>query len=414
MKLRSRTLAVIVGAALAAGTLTACSAGSESGVTTISYYSWWNQKSVQPMVDEFEKENPKIKIDLSAAQGASADYTQTLTTRMSGGQEPDVFHLSTDTFKQLTDGGYVRDITNEPFMKSIDPAAKSLYTKDGKVYGMSPTAWAGAIIYNKDLLKKAGYSSVPTTFDEFLTMGKKLKSMGVTPYMEAPASASGSFQPMLGGYYAKQGDEENDTAIYDGKTTFSEAWTPLLKQWNELVTSGVLPKDVVGVNADQIKQEFMTGQLAMYRSGPWDFTDLDSSGVKYSAAPFPALKGGEPFIGGGPDSPYAISSKISGAKLKAAEKFLAFANSAEGLKIASKNLQVISTSSEYDTKVPAQLKEVYTDYLKPGKYYWLNFPAGATTMSQEMIAEWQLLIQGKATPAEVTAALDQKWATVKK
>jgi ABC-type glycerol-3-phosphate transport system substrate-binding protein len=175
-----------------------------------------------------------------------------------------------------------------------------------------------------------------------------------------------------------------------------------------------MPRSVVGVSQDQIKQEFMTGQLAMYRSGSWDFADLDTSGVEYAMAPFPALSGGEPFVGGGPDSPYVISAKISGAKLAAAEKFLSFVNSAEGLKLASKSFDVISTSKAYSTKVPAQMEDVYKDYLKAGKYYWLNVPSGFATMSQQMIAQWELLIQGSATPQQVTDALDKAWASVKK
>lgn len=415
MRVGKRTLAVVAGAALAAAALAGCSAGSGGGgTTTITYFSWNNEASMQPIVDAFEKENPTIKVDMSAAQGQANDYAQTLTTRIAGGQVPDVFHMSIETRSAVIDGGYAKDLSGEKFMKTIDPTASQLYTKDGKVYGMAPTAWAGGIVYNKDLLKKVGYSSVPKTWDGFLKLGKKLKAAGVTAYMEDPSVVSGSFSPQLGGYYAKQGITGGDDEIFDGKTTFSKAWTPLLTQWDKMVKDGVMPADTVGVNADQIKQEFENGQLAMFRSGPWDFKDLNTSKVNYAMGAFPGLDGGEPYVGGGPDSPYTISSKISGAKLQASAKFLSFINSAKGLKLAQENLNQISTSKAYTTKVAPQMQQVYEDYIKPGRYYWVNWPTGGTVMGQEVAAQWQLLIQGKSTPAQVTAALDAKWATAKK
>lgn len=398
--------------ALAAmGSLAACGAGTggADGKTTLTYFSWNNEKMMSPIIAAFEKAHPAIRIDMSTAQGQGNDYAQTLTTRIAGNQVPDVFHMSIETRSAVMDGGYARDVTHEAFMKGIDPTASTLYTRDGKVYGMAPTAWAGGIVYNKKLLTKAGYSEVPATWDEFLAMGKKLKAAGVTAYMEDTSVVSGSFSPMLGGYYAKQGVTTGDDAIFDGKKTFAEVWTPLIAQWDRMVTEGVLPKNVVGVNADQIKQAFMTGQLAMFRSGPWDFNDLDTSGVEYAVAPFPALPGGEPYVGGGPDSPYVISSKISGAKLEAARTFLAFINSAAGLKLAQENINQVSTSANYDSVVAPQLQDVYAKYIKTGKYYWVNWPKGGTVMGQEIAAQWQLLIQGSATPASVAQHLDKKW-----
>ena len=275
--------------------LTACSISGDSSKTTITYFSWNNEKLMKPVVDAFEDANPDISVELSTAQGQANDYAQTLTTRVAGGQVPDVFHMSIETRTEILNAGLARDLTNEDFMKGLPSTNTDLYTRDGKIYGMVPTAWVGVIVYNKDLLKKVGYTTVPETLDEFITLGTKLKDVGITPYMEDPSVVSGSFQPMLGGNYSEQG-----------------IGTSVLDQWKKLVDSGTLPKETVGVSYDQIKQNFMTGQLAMYRSGPWDFSDLNSSGIDYGAAAFPAVDGGKPYVGGDPDSPFVISSKISG------------------------------------------------------------------------------------------------------
>lgn len=412
MQIRTRALVALTAALVVAPTLAACGGGGSGDKTTISYFSWNNEKAMTPIVEAFEKANPDVHVDMSTAQGQANDYAQTLTTRIAGGQVPDVFHMSIETRSAVMDGGYAKDLTTEPFMQGLDPTSSDLYTRDGKVYGMAPTAWAGVIVYNQELLAKVGYDEVPSTWDDFITMGRKLAGGGITPYMEDPSVVSGSFGPMLGGYYAQQGDEQADNEIFEGKKTFEQVWTPLIQQWERLVTEGVMPKNVVGVNADQIKQSFMTGQLAMFRSGPWDFPDLNQAGVKFAAAPYPALPGGEPYIGGGPDSPYVISSNIDGSKLAAAQKFLSFMNSAEGLKLLEQNVNGISTSANYDSEVPPQLQSIYTDYLKTGKYYWVNWSKGGTVMGQEIASQWQLLIQGKESPEEVAQALDDKWKSL--
>ncbi|MFI2565552.1 ABC transporter substrate-binding protein [Paenarthrobacter sp. NPDC018779] len=405
-----RAVAAVIAATALMASLSACgsSAGSNGDKTTISYFSWQNQASIQPLVDKFEEENPDINVDVSAASGGPTEYAQTLMTRIAGNQAPDVFHMSIETRNEVMGAGYARDLTHESFMEGLDPTAASLYTRDGKVYGMAPTAWAGVIVYNKDLLKKAGYDSVPTTLTEFIKLGKALKEHDVIPYMEDTSGVSGSFSPMLGGLYAAQGQNGKDPVL-SGEKTFAQEWTPVIEQWQQLVTQGVLPATAVGVSGAQIKEQFMTGQVAMFRSGPWDFKDLNASGIDFAAAPFPGVDGGEPFVGGGPDSPYVISSKIDGAKLAAGQKFLSFINSAEGLQLAQDNMNQVSTSSKYDSKVAPQLQEVYRDYIKNGKYYWVNWPKAGTVMGQEVTSQWQLLIQGKATPKSVAEALDAKW-----
>ncbi|NEG89787.1 extracellular solute-binding protein [Bifidobacterium aerophilum] len=231
--------------------------------------------------------------------------------------------------------------------------------------------------------------------------------------MEDMSVVSGSFQPMLGGYYAKQGIKTSDWPEQDEGGTFAKQWTPVLEQWMKLVDSGTLPKENVGVSNDQIKQSFMTGQLAMFRSGPWDFADLDSSGVNYGMAAFPAVDGGQPYVGGGPDSPYVISSKIDGDKLKAAEKFLSFINSEEGLKLKEENIGQISISPAYKANVAPQLKDLYDKYVTNGDFYWVNWTRNGTVMGQEMASQFQLLVQGQSTIADVTKDLDAKWADSK-
>lgn len=409
MKNQMRVLGAVAAVTAASMSLAACSgspAGGDGGDVTLTYYSWNNQESMQPIIDAFEKANPGISIDMSSANGGPAEYAQTLLARASGQQLPDLFHLSLETRNELIDGGVVRDITAEPFMEGIDPTATAMFEKDGKAYGMSTGAWQGVLIYNRDLLAQVGYDEVPTDLDGFITLGEDLKAAGITPYLEDESAGSSSFITMLGGWYAGKGT--TDAAIFEDGESFA-TWIPAIEQWQKLLDSGVLPKETVGVSTDQVKQNFLSGDLAMFRSGPWDFADIEAAGVDFWTAPFPALDGGEPYIGGGPDSPFSMSAALEGDRLEAAQKFMTFINSPEGLELAEEHLNQISTSANHDAKVAPQIEDIYQNYLKQGKYYWTSWPRDGAVMGQEFAAQFQLLIQGQATPADLTAALDSKW-----
>lgn len=231
--------------------------------------------------------------------------------------------------------------------------------------------------------------------------------------MEGTGEISGSFFPMMGGVNAQNGNSEGNLPILEGKTTFSQAWTSTVKQWLRLVDEGAMPREVVGMSNDQIKQMFLTGQLAMYRSGPWDFADLTASGINYDLEGYPAVEGGERYLGGGAPSAYAISAKIDGAKLEAARKFLSFLNSEKGLQLTEKYCQEISASTKYTAKVDEHMQQAYEDYVVKGKYWWPNWTVKGEVMTKEITAQWQLLIQGKQTPEQTTENIDKKWDSIK-
>lgn len=417
MKFQHKIIAVLTAAGLSLA-LSACGGSNAGGAensdkdgkkVTLTYLSWNSEKEVSPLIKAFEEKYPNIKIDVQTAEGSANGYAKTLTTRAAGNQLPDVFHLSTE-LRDVMKSGLAKDITDEPFMEGIDQTAKDLYSYKGKVYGMSVSAWGGVIVYNKALLKKAGVpEQIPTKFSDFIKYGEKIKAAGIIPYMEESSVVSGSFLPMLNGWYATHDINDTNNPIWEGKKTFSEIWTPLIKQWQELPASGVMPKEVVGLSYDQMKQEFIQGKVAMFRSGPWEFKTFHDAKVDFGTAPYPAFEGGEAYIGGGPDSPFSISAKITGDKLKAAETFLGYINSPEGLKVASEKMGKISSSTKYQTDVDPAFKDVYLNYLQKGKYGWINWSKNGNDMAKVMTDNFQKLILGQTTPEEVGKALDIAW-----
>lgn len=65
------------------------------------------------------------------------------------------------------------------WIKSAMP--QKAYSVDGKVYAMGVSTWTNAWVYNKDLLKKVGYDSIPATWDEIPDHVRQTQSRGNHP-----------------------------------------------------------------------------------------------------------------------------------------------------------------------------------------------------------------------------------------
>lgn len=413
--MRSRTFKAItaaVGAVALVIPMAACGSSSASGSSdnTITVYSYYNKNTMDPVVAAFEKANPDIKVKISYSQGDS-EYNSTLQTRIAGNQAPDVFNLNGNNRADLMNNGAAADLTGADYLKGVDESYFSDYTKDGKIYGLPISGWLAGIVYNKDLLKEVGYDTVPDNLDDFATLAGKLKDKGITPFLENGQEMSGSLIGLLGSYYASTGTN-GDQEIYAGKSTFTDQWTKALEAWNKgFIKSGALPPEATGLNSDQVKQSFMNGETAMYRTGGWDVNDIKAAGVNYGFAPFPAYPDSEPYVDGGADPAFAISAKTK--KKAAAEKFLAFMNTEEGLKLFTTAYGSASVSSNYESAIDEQLKPLYDDYFFKGKFHWVSFEKGSTAMSAEVIAQQQGIQGGQTTPSDAAKNLDAKWDSVK-
>ncbi|WIB65261.1 extracellular solute-binding protein [Curtobacterium sp. MCBD17_040] len=398
-----------------AGALAGCSSGSSSsgGTTTISYLSYFNDSVMRPVIKEFEKENPKIKVKLSSEADPS-NYAQALQTRISGNKTPDIFNLTGANQYDIMSNHLALDLTGQSSLDGIAKSNFASYKLDGKIYGLPVTGWASGIVYNKAILKKIGYSAPPTTLTAFVKMGEKLKTAGYTPYLEDETEFSPSLSALIGSYYQLHGDEQGDNIVLNGKTTFAKEWTPALEEWKkDYIDTGIIPQSSLGLTSDQALQAFVSGQTAMYRTGAWDIATLKKSKVDYGFSPFPGYPGGKPSVGGGADVAFAVSSKVSGATKTASEKFLSFLNSKPGLKSFSTSYGDPSISSKYTTSVDPAIAALFNTYLAKGDAYWMTFTKGANTMSNQVYSQEQALVSGKTTPAAFAKSMDTTWKSVK-
>lgn len=259
--------------------LAACGGSADSAKQTLSFLSWDNEQVMQPFVDEFEKENPNIKVDFSYAPPTN-EYISTLQTRLVGNQAPDVFIITSENKDDLISNGYAKDLSSEPFMKKISQANKDFVSRDGKVYGQSISSWASGIVYNKELLGKVGASEPPATWDEFLALCKKLKAAGIEPFLETLTGMSRIPDSFQGAIFAKDGVDVTSLATKNPQTPGANE-EKAVAAWMRLYDEGLADRNSVGVSGDDMKTTFANGQVAMICTGPWDFPAFKDSGLDW-------------------------------------------------------------------------------------------------------------------------------------
>lgn len=160
----------------------------DKGVVTIRYMAWGNAshlKVEQRIIDEFEKENPRIKVKLFMVPDSV--YHQKQQIMLASRTAPDVMKVELHYFPALVRKGYFRPIDdfykndptfdiNDYFEQPIDECSYN-----GKLYGLN-IAFGGQILYyNKTLFREAGipdpyeqYKAGHWTWKEYLEAAKKL------------------------------------------------------------------------------------------------------------------------------------------------------------------------------------------------------------------------------------------------
>jgi raffinose/stachyose/melibiose transport system substrate-binding protein len=140
------------------------------------------------------------------------DQQTVLRAALNSGNYPDLFMTSAYA-DNVGYKDYWYDLSNEPFVKLLNPAALSGVTLNGKVTGYPFSVQAYSFIYDKKVFHDAGITDQPKTIADYETVAKKLQAKGIQPFATGfkdwwvlPQTAWGVIAPIVedqyGGYAA--------------------------------------------------------------------------------------------------------------------------------------------------------------------------------------------------------------------
>lgn len=228
------------------------------------------QETFAKIIAEFTAKYPNIAVEQEIVTNEPAAV---LKARIATDEIPDIFQAGLEVI-DISKGGYMVDLTNEPFLPNISEAAvssPSFTDENGRTWALPIDGSCIGILYNKDVFDKYGLK-VPTTLSEFDNVVKTLRENNVVPFAlgfkdawTIKIASVCAFSPAVYGRNLAW-----DTLKNEGKATF--AGTPEWAQSFELLrkiyesgdTQTAFDTDYNGACA-----QLANGEAAMMAQGLW-------------------------------------------------------------------------------------------------------------------------------------------------
>jgi multiple sugar transport system substrate-binding protein len=295
-------LAIIVVSALVAGCgggggdeSSSDSGGVEKPSTGEVTLTWWDFFGYSPEADQamkdlvaaFEKENPNVTIKRTAI--GFADYRTKLIQAAATGKFPDFAFINASEVPAQVEQGGIADLTEYmadwPDKDQFYPNMMKQVEVDGKTYAAPYRTATTALFYNEDLLKKAGISKPPATYDELRDAAKKMTTGSTNGFCFAGTQTEESTFTVAPFFYS---------AGSDFSTLGDEGSIKALTLLNDMVNvDKSVPKSVLGWGQLEVADQMASGNCAMMVNGPWGVTPLEGKvDFKWGVTAWPEGDGG--------------------------------------------------------------------------------------------------------------------------
>lgn len=224
----------------------------------------------------------KTGVKVNVVTAAANQYETTLKSEMGKSEAPTLFQVNgpvglaswKDYCYDLKDSDIAKQVTSDDFL-----------LKDGDaVDGIGYAIESYGIIYNKNLLKKAGYTQDDIkSFDDLKKVAeditKRSKDLGFSAFTSAGMDGSSDwrFKTHLANlpiYYEYQKDGiENTDAI---KGTYLDNYRNI---WNLYINNSTTSsKQLSTKTGDDAVAEFVTEKAVFYQNGTWAYSDIADLG----------------------------------------------------------------------------------------------------------------------------------------
>ena len=295
---------------------------------TITIWHWMTDRNnaFGELAKRYEQQTGiKIKIDLFAP---SDTYSKKITASSQAKILPDIFGIldTKNTFSDFIKYGYVADLTaefekdNAQWKKSIfEKALRSNMFVEGNTYGIKPGIYGVPLdvttilmLYNKNLLKKAGIQSPPKTFQEFIEVSQALKRVGISR-MVSGWGELWMLDCFASNYAFNIMGEEKIMATYRGEVPYTDAdWIKVFNIFKKLVDNNMLIEGVVSKPNKEAEQDFALERAAFAFNGSWSvnvYHEMNPN-LQYGVFLPPAINPERPIkIWGGAGSSFVVNRR---------------------------------------------------------------------------------------------------------
>jgi len=264
-----------------------------SGEVNITYWGVFEDENiVRPVIAEFEKENPNIKVNYEKQD--LTDYKQRLIARTQNEKGPDIFRYHNTWYSALSE--ILLPLPSEVVEKSdfnskyYNVAGQDL-VQNGTVYGIPLYADTLSLYINNDLFASTQSGSTmppPKTWQEFINISTALTKRDENGAIQIGGAGIGTYDnvnhapDIISLLLAQNGVDLNNPSKNQEKIADAiRFYTNFSRVENNVWDS----------TQDNTLLAFSQGKLAMYFGYSWDYFEIKAKNpnIKMTVAPVPQL-----------------------------------------------------------------------------------------------------------------------------
>jgi len=257
---------------------------------TLTYWGLWeDDKVMQGLISNFERQNPNIKIDYLKQD--IKQYRERLVTRINNGTGPDIFRFHNSWTPMLL-GGLLAlpsdTISKDDFNKNFYPVVQKDLTRNGAIYGIPLEIDVLSLFVNNKLLKSAGLQP-PTTWNDFIDTARAVTVKDANGKIKTAGAAIGSYgnvnhaPDILSLLFLQNGVNLNNLSsssdrVESALSFYTSFATDQNNVWDDTLDPSMLA--------------FSKGNLAMYFGYSWDYYAIKQaagSDLDFQIVPVPQL-----------------------------------------------------------------------------------------------------------------------------
>ncbi|MEA2031130.1 MAG: extracellular solute-binding protein [candidate division Zixibacteria bacterium] len=148
---------------------------------TLHWWQFWTDPAIKPtinsIVDEFEKANPDITVELTDLTWANGH--EKIVLALASGTGPDVLELGSDWIAQFAANDHLADISKIVKDDSSEYQGWGMSTYKNNVYGFPWILGTRILFANRELLNRAGYDPdfLPVTWDDLIKAATAISAL---------------------------------------------------------------------------------------------------------------------------------------------------------------------------------------------------------------------------------------------
>ncbi|HUD44143.1 MAG TPA: extracellular solute-binding protein [Patescibacteria group bacterium] len=263
---------------------------------TLTYWGIWeDKKTMQPIIDAFEKQNPTISInyevqDLKQLSSEKQPYPTRLIARINSGEGPDIFRFHNTWYPMLSSvlAPFPSSvISTKQYSTTFFPVVSDDLIHNGAIYGVPLGFDTLALFINPEIFQG---TAVPTDWNDFYTTAQSLTVKGTDGTITTAGAAMGIMSNVTHAedIVALLLADSNVYASTIGVNS-DNAGKALLYYTNFANSTGAVWDSTLPSSL----QMFAKGNLAMYVGYSWDIFSIQAlnPSLKFEIHPMPALYG---------------------------------------------------------------------------------------------------------------------------